>query len=144
MRGNGFTLIEIMVVVAIICILVAMAIPNILRSRFNASESAALTSLRTISNACQLYYSREQAYPETLSVMVEPAMSPPYLDTELATGRKQGYEFVYQRPDVHRFNVNANCLWGGLLKSRYFYLNELGVIRVNAPEIAGADDEIIG
>ena len=45
---KGFTLVEIMIVVAIIALLAAIAIPNLLRARHNANESAALAPLKTL------------------------------------------------------------------------------------------------
>ena len=48
---KGFTFLEIMIVVAIIALLAAIAIPNLLRTRIQANESAAISSLKTITTA---------------------------------------------------------------------------------------------
>lgn len=53
---KGFTLVEIMIVVAIIVILVGIAIPNLLRSRLNANEQYAISNIQTISIAAQTYW----------------------------------------------------------------------------------------
>ncbi len=50
-RGTGFTLVELMIVIAIIAIIAAIAIPNLLSARLNANQSAAVAMLRTISTA---------------------------------------------------------------------------------------------
>ena len=52
-QRHGFTLVEIMIVVAIISLLAAIAIPNLLRARHNANEAAAIAALRTISTGAR-------------------------------------------------------------------------------------------
>jgi prepilin-type N-terminal cleavage/methylation domain-containing protein len=143
-KAKGFTLIEIMVVVAIVVILITIAVPNFLRSRVVANEAAAMASLRAINNGCQLYYINNEEYPGGLDNLVPPDSDPPYIDSVLASGRKQGYEFIYDLPDADHFTVNANPLSSGLLKGRYFYIDESGVIRVNPDGPAGPDDQIVG
>jgi prepilin-type N-terminal cleavage/methylation domain-containing protein len=140
---RAFTLIEIMVVVGIIIILVVIAAPSILRSRIVANESAALANLRTLNNACQLYHINKEAYSNNLQDLAEPASSPPYIDPELASGHKQGYEFNYSLIDADRFTVNANPTTSGLLRGRYFFMDETGMIRANPSQPAGAGDEIV-
>jgi hypothetical protein len=74
---------------------------------------------------------------------VEPVSNPPYIDPVLATGRKQSYEFIYNFVDQDHFTLNANPTSLGLLKGRYFYMDEVGIIRGKIDGMAGASDEIV-
>lgn len=141
--AKGFTLVEIMIVVAIVMTILTIALPNFLRSRVIANETAALANCRSINNACQLFNINNETYPNNLTDLIEPTSNPPYIDTTLASGRKQSYEFVYTLVDSGHFTLNANPLSAGLLKGRYFYMDESGVIRVKADGLSGPTDEII-
>ena len=142
-QAAGFTLAEIMIILAIIIVLLTIALPNFLRSRIIANETAALANCRSINNACQLYHINQETYPASLSDFVEPASDPPYIDSALASGRKQGYEFVYNLVDSGHFTLNANPTTSGLLKGRYFYMDESGIIRAKSDGQAGPNDEIV-
>ena len=134
LNKKGFTLVEIMIVVAIIGLLAAIAIPGLLRSRHNANESAAIGSSRTISTSCESYRAAQiaPAYPVTLGLLS--AASPPYIDGVLSGedasdatamgGTKQGYTFLYVRDDVNTFRLTATPVTVGTTGSRYFYIDE--------------------
>jgi prepilin-type N-terminal cleavage/methylation domain-containing protein len=136
---SGFTLVEIMIVVAIIIILASLVIPNMLRSRRTANESVAMQNLRALNSACQTYMVNKQTFPENLSLMIGPNSDPPYIDPEIASGTKQGYNYIYTFANQYHFTANANPIIEG---TKYFYTDESGVIRFNPEEEAGPDDEI--
>ena len=141
----GFTLIEIIIVVAIVMTLATLAISSVLRARHNANEMAAVASCRTLVTACQNFYaaSYPHIYPSELSDMVLPVSDPPYIDSVLATGTKQGYNFTYELVDSESFTVNAAPVSSGKTGSRYFFSDESGTIRANATGPAGPDDAIV-
>lgn len=141
--AGGFTLIELMVVAAIIAILAAVGIPNILRSRMASNEAAAMVGLKTISSASELYYNNNNTYPQGLSDLAEPQANPPYIDAALASGEKQGYKFVYASQDAQHFAANANPVSYGITGARFFYIDEAGVMRSNPSQEAGPDDPVV-
>jgi type II secretion system protein G len=71
MKGQGergFTLIEMMIVVAIIAILVAILVPNFMRARAQAQSAACEANLKEIATALELYQTDHQAYPDVTSL----------------------------------------------------------------------------
>jgi type IV pilus assembly protein PilA len=101
---NGFSLIELLIVVAIILIIAAIAIPNLLRARMAANESSAVGSLRTI-NTAEISY--QATYPTiglsanilSLGSAANSACTPSstsacLIDNVLSSGTKSGYRFI--------------------------------------------------
>jgi len=104
-KPKGFSLIELLIVVAIILIIAAIAIPNLLRARLAANEASAVTSLRTISTAETMYASTypDVGYTCSLTDLGPPASGSPagsagagILDNVLSAGQKAGYIFGLQ------------------------------------------------
>ena len=89
---KGFTLVEIMIVVAIIALLAAIAIPNLLRARITANESAAQANLRTISTALENYAAANNGSYATDESQLTDA-TPPYLNQSFCGNTIQGYTY---------------------------------------------------
>jgi type IV pilus assembly protein PilA len=101
-KHKGFSLIELLIVVAIILIIAAIAIPNLLRARIAANEASAVASLRSL-NTAQISYNSSfptVGFATTLTALSGVSCLPPgsvgacLIDTQLASGTKSGYSFV--------------------------------------------------
>ena len=145
-RICGFTLIEIMVVVSILALIAAIAIPMMLRNQMNANETVAISACRTIISACQSFYSvrTPRAYPETLDELGEPGPTgPAFIDSTLASGAKSGYDFSYNKTSQVSFTLNADPQVPGRTGNRYFYSDETGRITAREGGQAGPGDPSI-
>jgi type IV pilus assembly protein PilA len=145
---KGFSLIELLIVVAIILIIAAIAIPNLLRSRMAANEASAVGSVRTINTSAVTYSSTypNQGFPATLGALggVSPCPGATQaaaclLDNVLALGTKSGYTFVWTgdgaTPSVG-YTINATPVTVGTTGQRMFCSDQSGVIRFD-PSGAG-------
>jgi type IV pilus assembly protein PilA len=142
-KQKGFSLIELLIVVAIILIIAAIAIPNLLRAKMAANEASAVGSMRTINTTAVEYSTTYGGYPATLSSLGGPAggsatsSSAELVDAVLAGGTKSGYTFSYTTGSTDSSgNVLAYTLTGiptsvGSTGQRQFFTDQTGVIRAN-------------
>jgi type IV pilus assembly protein PilA len=134
---RGFTLVEIMIVVAIIALLAAIAIPNLLRARLAANESAAIAAMKTIASASHTYRAGNAQYPANLTTLS--SGNPPYIDSVLGGGNKSGYSFSLTG-DASGFTATAAPVTPNTTGVRRFFVDTSGVIRYNATGAASATD----
>jgi type II secretory pathway pseudopilin PulG len=150
-------LIELLIVVAIILVIAAIAIPNFMRSRIAANESASVQNMRNITTANVVYSSTYGiGYASGLAVLGPPPGSgnptinnSSLIDDILATGAKSGYTYTYVPGSpvngvIDSFQLNAAPITPGVTGNRYFYTDDSGVIRQNTSAAATISDTPIG
>ncbi|MEK6732170.1 MAG: type II secretion system protein [Candidatus Omnitrophota bacterium] len=144
-KREGFTLVEIMIVLAIVMTLATLVVSSVLRARHNANEMAAVAACKTIVTACQNFYANNlpHTYPASLSDLILPLSNPPYIDSVLASGIKQGYNFTYVFIDAESFTLNADPAVSGKTGSRHFFVNESDVIRAKLDSQADPADPAV-
>src|SRR5829696_291265 len=107
---KGFSLVELLVVV-IITIIAAIAIPNLLASRRSANEASAISSLRTIHSAQATYQATQGNNTDYGDLAALSAATSPdpngLIDTALASGSKSGYSFTVTVPAVQVYCATA-------------------------------------
>jgi prepilin-type N-terminal cleavage/methylation domain-containing protein len=159
--SRGFSLIELLIVVAIILIIAAIAIPNLLRSRIAANQASAVGSLRTLNTAEVTYATTyNTGYTGTLGNLgpntagqSPVATAAGLIDSVLSGGAatatmssKSGYSFVYTpaatdasgRIDV--YSITATPLAVGTTGTNFYFTDQSGVIRQNSTAVAGSTD----
>jgi type IV pilus assembly protein PilA len=144
-RRRGFSLIELLIVIAIILIIITIALPRLSRARMYSQETAAIGALRTLHTAQVQYYSQYGKYAASLTELGPPASgaaSPAAADligNDLSGGDKSGYKFTLTGNQAG-YVINGNPIAFGSSGSRTFYSDQSMVIRQNyGPEPATAN-----
>jgi prepilin-type N-terminal cleavage/methylation domain-containing protein len=166
--SRGFSLIELLIVVAIILIIAAIAIPNLLRSRIAANQASAVGSLRTLNTAeitfATTYNTGYTQYlgdlgPPGAGVVVPTATAAGLIDSVLSgmsnpsgggstatQSSKSGYEFTYSAGvtdtsgRINTYSITATPISVGTTGTNYYYTDMSGVIRQNSTAVAGSTD----
>ena len=140
LRREGFSLVELLIVITIILIIAAIAMPNLLRARRSANEASAIASMRAIGTAQTMYRTSHGSYADMAGLRSDNALA-----EDLATGKKSGYLFgVALGPDptsqftaLGQPQIAKGATATGL---RHFFMDESLVIRSKVGEPATAND----
>ena len=142
-KKRGFSLIELLIVVAIILIIAAIAIPNLLRSKMAANEASAVGSLRTINTSSVAYSTTYGNYPPALANLgpasggTATSATADLIDSVLSTGTKSGYVFTYTAGGSNQsYTITAGPVTQNVTGQRYFFTDQSGVIRADVATTA--------
>jgi prepilin-type N-terminal cleavage/methylation domain-containing protein len=143
-RQKGFSLIELLIVVAIILIIAGIAIPKVMQTRGVANETAAIGNLSTLNKVLLMYSVTYNAgFPPSLTNLQSPsgggqasAAAADLIDPVLAAGSKSGYMYTYTPgPAVNgvisSYTINADPIEPGKTGTRFFFTDQSGTIRQN-------------
>jgi prepilin-type N-terminal cleavage/methylation domain-containing protein len=140
----GFSLIELLIVVAIILVIAAIAVPNLLRSRIAANEASAVGSLRVLNTSEATYNTSYNTYTCSLTALGPPSGSSApssaaagLIDAVLAAGSKSGYAFTAGSCTVSANGITTTYQWladpssPGSSGSRHFCTDDSFNVRVD-------------
>jgi len=157
-RQAGFSLIELLIVVAIILILAAIAIPNLIQSKMTANEASAVQTLRDINTAESMYSIQYGAgFSLDLPSLGGTTGTPTSTNAELipdpvaqSPNTKDGFSFTYvvtgnngPNGTPSNYTVNANPITPGSTGHRWFFTDESFVIRYDTTGVATVNDPSI-
>jgi type IV pilus assembly protein PilA len=151
-KQHGFSLIELLIVVAIILIIAAIAIPNLLRSKMAANEASAVATLRTLNTSAVAYSTTYGNYPTNLTDL-GPSGTPSstaadLIDSVLAVDPaiKSGYTFVWTSTGTppSSYKLVATPVSQGVTGQRGFYTDQSGVMRADPTGAATATSTPLG
>ena len=138
-KEEGFSLIELLIVVAIILIIAAIAIPNLLRAKIAANQASAVGSLRTLNTACIAYSTSYGTFPGALSNLgpigssgTASSTSADLIDSVLSGGTKSGYTFKFTAGSSNQsYSITATPITAATTGQSMYFTDQSGVIRVD-------------
>src|SRR5437764_12080265 len=135
-RSGGFSLIELLIVIAIILIILTIAVPKYQTAQMHSRETSALGAIKTIHTVQVQYYSQYGRYATSLAELGPPTSGAPspagadLIDNTLATGEKSGYRFTVTT-NGGGYVINAVPVTFGVSGGKTFYSDQSMVVRQN-------------
>jgi prepilin-type N-terminal cleavage/methylation domain-containing protein len=161
-RQCGFSLIELLMVVAVVLIVAAIAVPKYVSAKMAANEGSAVACMRAITSGFVMYTTTYPSvgYPASLTDLSDggtpgnclPSVVPTataacIIDSNLASGTKSGYTFTYIQDTSSvpsaGYALNADPISRNVTGKRSFFTNVPGIIHWNASASATVSDPSI-
>lgn len=146
----GFSLIELLIVIAIILIILGFAVPRLTKARASAQELAATTAVHTLITAQQQYYSSYGQYATSLTQLGPPtsgsasANGADLIDKELAAGEKGNFKFTLQPSPTGYVITAVPTIFGTSGTHTYYADQEMGIHIHSGQEVATVNDPLLG
>jgi type IV pilus assembly protein PilA len=148
-KSRGFSLIELLIVISIILIILAIALPRFNKATMSAREMGATATVKTLQSAEAQYYSTYGRYPQSLTELGKPSSGSPnasaadLISADLAKGEKGGYKYTLQATPTG-YQINADPVAYNNTGSKTFYSDQSGEIHQHfgSEPATAADPEI--
>lgn len=146
MKSPGFTLIEMMIVIAIIAIIMAIALPSLLRSRVEANEAAAVWDLKTVATAQAGFNAAKGRYASFAELTsTADGHGTAFLDSTWREGvEKAGYLFAMPTATASGYECYADPKTPGTTATRWLRVDASGLVRWNQSGRPTGTDAVIG
>ncbi|MDT4955705.1 MAG: type pilus assembly protein PilA [Acidobacteriota bacterium] len=136
---RGFSLIELLIVVAIIGIIAAIAVPYLERAKQASNSASAVASMRTINSSEAAYHSAKDQY----GTLAELGIANYIADSNLSSGEKSSYTFSATPIDPLNYEAIANPVLDPANAYQHYFVNATGVMRVEIGATATAASSAI-
>lgn len=136
---SGFTLVELLIVIAVICILASIAIPSMIETRKGANETSAIATLKDVAVAQENFHTRK---PGNVYGTMDQLFNAGLLDNVVHSGHKSGYNITISLSGGGT-GYTATAEPSANAGVRYFYMDAGGVIRVADGAPADGDSPLL-